>query len=420
MNQIARTVIGANFGDEGKGVMTDYLVHEYQSNLVVRFSGGSQAGHTVVTPDGRRHVFNHFGSGSFAGADTLLSHFFIVNPMIFRRERQELELKTPVNLNVTIDWDAPVTTPFDMLINQMVEIKRGGSRHGSCGLGIGETIERGEQFKTLRASDLTDRAKLKEILLRIQDTWVPIRKLQLGLGSDQDHIFMSKALIDNYLLDVQYLLAHTKIGRERMTIFTAQNPVFEGSQGLLLDQGHANFPHVTRSNTGIKNVLSLVNGLYKELEVVYVTRAYLTRHGVGPLSRELEVKPFRKIDDPTNINNPWQGSIRFAYLDIDFLKKTIINDLFTNKTNVKVKPSMAITCLDQCDSTVRVYHQGQACDLVKTSSGDIGDLIAKKIDLSFDHYKSFGPTRKDVTSYLDHEIMKTRHRELIPRRRKIA
>src|ERR1017187_3423727 len=125
----AYAVIGANYGDEGKGLLTDYLVNRENApgcgsddTLVVRFNGGSQAGHTVVTPDGRRHVFSHFGSGSFSsgdmkGAATLLSRFFIVNPMIFKRERCELELKGPVNLEINIDMRAPVTTPFEMLIN---------------------------------------------------------------------------------------------------------------------------------------------------------------------------------------------------------------------------------------------------------------------------------------------------------------
>ena len=82
-------VIGANYGDEGKGLATDYLASQGTKSLVVRFNGGAQAGHTVVTPDGCRHVFHHFGSGVFAEADTFLSKFFIVNPILFRTEFEE-------------------------------------------------------------------------------------------------------------------------------------------------------------------------------------------------------------------------------------------------------------------------------------------------------------------------------------------
>lgn len=77
----AIAVIGAGFGDEGKGLMTDYCCQRPKYTTVVRFNGGAQAGHTVVTPDGRRHVFSHFGSGTLRGAATFLSRFFICNPI---------------------------------------------------------------------------------------------------------------------------------------------------------------------------------------------------------------------------------------------------------------------------------------------------------------------------------------------------
>ncbi len=76
-----RAVIGANFGDEGKGLITDYLA-QTGGDVVVRFNGGAQAGHTVVTPEGRRHVFSHFGSGSFAELPTFFSQHTIVNPIL--------------------------------------------------------------------------------------------------------------------------------------------------------------------------------------------------------------------------------------------------------------------------------------------------------------------------------------------------
>ena len=82
----AFAVIGANFGDEGKGLMTDYFCSQNKKSLNIRFNGGAQAGHTVVTPDGKRHVFSHIGSGTFSGADTYLSEFFTLNPIMFMKE----------------------------------------------------------------------------------------------------------------------------------------------------------------------------------------------------------------------------------------------------------------------------------------------------------------------------------------------
>ena len=90
-----RIVIGANYGDEGKGLMTDYFAAQGAEQgkrvLVVTSNGGAQRGHTVTLPDGRRHVFHHFGSGTFAGADTFLCRNFILNPILYEEERSVLE-----------------------------------------------------------------------------------------------------------------------------------------------------------------------------------------------------------------------------------------------------------------------------------------------------------------------------------------
>src|SRR5262249_12200450 len=138
----ATVIIGANLGDEGKGLLTDFHAAAAPGALIVRFNGGAQAGHTVVTPDARRHVFSHFGSGSFAGAATYLSRFFVSHPTLFLRERAQLAA-LGLAPTVHVDPRSPITTPYDMLINQAVETARAGARHGSCGIGFGETIQRG-------------------------------------------------------------------------------------------------------------------------------------------------------------------------------------------------------------------------------------------------------------------------------------
>ena len=118
--QKVKVVIGANFGDEGKGMITDFFAAEAELKdekvLVICSNGGAQRGHTVKSPSGMRHVFHHFGSGTFAGADTWLPGYFILNPMIFMNEYEEL-LKDMGK--IYLNPDSPVTTPYDMIINQM-------------------------------------------------------------------------------------------------------------------------------------------------------------------------------------------------------------------------------------------------------------------------------------------------------------
>jgi adenylosuccinate synthase len=178
----ARVVIGANFGDEGKGVLTDYFAAQAPAtSLIVRFNGGAQAGHTVVTPEGQRHVFGHIGAGSLCGAATFLSHYFVCNSLLFLREYEALG-RLGLTPTVWVDPRAPVTTPYDILINQLLENARGAARHGSCGVGFGETWERtlSTDF-ALTVADLTDRSRLLRRLMAIRRDYVPQRLARLGL-----------------------------------------------------------------------------------------------------------------------------------------------------------------------------------------------------------------------------------------------
>src|ERR1700675_846017 len=87
----AIAIIGANYGDEGKGLITDYLAAtSLKTTVVVRANGGAQAGHTVITPDKTRHIFSHFGAGLFSGSDTYLAKHFVCNPILFWKEEKQL------------------------------------------------------------------------------------------------------------------------------------------------------------------------------------------------------------------------------------------------------------------------------------------------------------------------------------------
>lgn len=140
--------------------------------------------------------------------------------------------------------------------------------------------------------------------------------------------------------------------------------LFEGAQGLLLDQDRGFFPHVTRSNTGLRNALALAAELdLTELEVTYVTRPYTTRHGAGPLPHELPEKPYPGIVDATNLPNDWQGVSRFGWLDLSVLKDAIVRDLqeVRRLPGLTAKPRLAVTCLDQIGSDkARYYSRGLA------------------------------------------------------------
>ena len=362
----AQVVIGAQFGDEGKGKISDgYAAALGADSLVARFNGGAQAGHTVVTPDGQRHVFSHVGSGAFADAATFLSRFFVSNPILFLREIEVLA-DQGIRPLVHVDPQSPVTTPYDMMINQIVERERGEERHGSCGVGFGETIERNRTpGYALTVDDLGDVGMLTAKLDVIRRAYAPARLARLGFGEAFAHhasLFLSDAILDHFVEDARRFLQRTTV--TSIQTATSDRPLlFEGAQGLLLDQDRGFFPHVTRSNTGLRNVLALADDLGLErLEVTYVTRAYLTRHGAGPLPRELPEKPYPGVTDATNVPNAYQGALRFAWLDLDGLGRAIAADLADAKRfpALAVIPRLAITSLDQVgDEPVTYYHGGR-------------------------------------------------------------
>ena len=135
----AIVVVGANYGDEGKGMAVYAAVPAGERCLNVMINGGPQRGHTVDLADGRRHVFHHFGSGTLKGAVSCADEDYMVNPLLFREEYRELEKTFGLEPRLLIHGKCRVTTPWDMMTGQIIEECRGRKRHGSCGCGIFET-----------------------------------------------------------------------------------------------------------------------------------------------------------------------------------------------------------------------------------------------------------------------------------------
>lgn len=395
----ARCVIGANFGDEGKGLMTDFHVSESRGKaVVVRFNGGAQAGHTVTTPDGHRHVFKHFGSGTLQGASTFLSKFFIASPMFFFQERGLLQ-KIGINPYVMVDPRCLIATPWDVLVNQILERTREPhKRHGSCGYGINETVSRSENsYYRLTAADLQMKSVLDMKLRRIMYEYTPQRLSNLGLTDklgDLERFLTSEHIYRAFFRDCELFAAETT-SFDSGILCQFDDIVFEGAQGLLLDEGHRWFPHVTRSKTGIANaiVVAAEAGL-TGLDVTYVTRAYLTRHGAGPMPNEIfgNQPPTPMVKDETNIPNEFQGTLRFGRLDADLLAETIQNDLRNAPSNFTIRPELAVTCMDQMYQYVDVTAGGQPTRFTRQ---DFAEAVGATAGI-LTSYESWGPTRADV------------------------
>lgn len=355
-----KVVVGANFGDEGKGLMTDFFCHQANENkqncIVVMSNGGAQRGHTVNLLNGKSHIFKHFSSGTFAGADTYCPSMFIINPIQFMDEFVQLQQLGHVP-TVYVDPACSWSTPFDMIINQIVESFRGDKKHGSCGMGIWETIVRITNYPEIYSiydfNRLPHDMKFNYIL-SIRNEWLPKRLKMLGIDNIPSlwiDIINSDTLIENFINDIQLFCERTVLATGNI-LNHYQNVVFENGQGLLLDQNAILYgDNTTPSNTGIQNAVSLINKYLSNsnIEFCYVTRSYMTRHGAGRFVTECKKDSINSdMFDETNISNPFQGRLRYGELDLGNLKLRVENDLLSaSAVKGEYKTSVAVTHLNE-------------------------------------------------------------------------
>ena len=416
----AYAVVGAGFGDEGKGASVDALVHQLlragRNPIVVRSGSGAQAAHTVQfqSKSGTiRHVFGHIGSGTLSGengAPTWLGPSFVHNPPLFLKEYEQLRA-LGVEPDVLADPNGLVTLPIDVAINQGLERSRGGGRHGSCGIGFGETIGRSETphwrvtFSNVQSGlDAPDR--LAERVTRISQERAHERLRSIALTEDQrDLVVMAtkRSFVEAWMEDALAFARTVKPCGPESIRSTYDAIVFEGAQGLLLDRDAAFFPHVTRSRTGLPNVVELLDPLgIERLEVVYVTRSYATRHGAGPLPGEgLSGSDGKvlKFDDATNVLNPFQEALRFAPVATSLVGGAILLDLATARaqTGIPITPRLALTCLDQTDGKALVLGDGRVVAVDPT-------VLAQRLGVAkgwLPTWMTYGADRSDRDAELD-------------------
>jgi adenylosuccinate synthase len=390
INHVA--VIGANFGDEGKGMMTDYFAATGKYETVIRFNGGSQAGHTVETPDGKRHVFSQIGSGTFAGLPTHISRFMLVNPIFFMREVAALEAHG-ITPKVSMDPDVCLIIPQDVMDNRWEEKARGGLKHGSVGHGVRKAIVRSyHRNRRLTVQDVTESSKSE------------IRKIFLFVLNKKE-----KDMSLEELMAVEAFCAATKDMMDfvhvRRDHFVMKSPcIFEGAQGLLLDQNSGFFPHVTPSNTGLANVMRLLGEAFPavtenkmhRVDPVYVTRSYLTRHGAGPMYHDSfeHLSPFDADaygipKDETNVYNEWQEGLRLDRLSVAQLDHAVSADFHLASMSRWVRVAESRIALTWANVTPPTVEGESAYKELREPS----NFVDKPFELT---YVSDGKTRDSV------------------------
>jgi len=353
-----KAVIGLGFGDEGKGLVVDYLceqvLKEGVSPLVTRYSGGPQAGHTVYRGY-MQHIFASFGAGTLQNVPTYISRFCVVDPVAVIIESKVLETKIHLLEDETllyIDERCPVITPYDIAANNEPNC----CVNGSCKVGIGATYKREENLYSLTVGDLFNEIILDIKLKQIKQYYLD--SLFLALEEYIESIDISKfknACLQLVASEYINVCRENPIDYENMVLNRKFVNIYEGSQGLLLDQNIGFFPNVTRGNTGSKNIPEIEKH-YNNLEYYLVTRAYQTRHGIGPLPNEDTPHNIKVNPKETNVDNERQGKFRRALLDVNLLKYAIYKDY---EIRAAVQRTLVITCLDHVEDEYRYTYNGK-------------------------------------------------------------
>jgi len=326
-------VIGKNFGDEGKGYTCSRLASSLKKSLIIKHNGGGQAGHTVEDPEGKwRFIHHQIGAGAEYHVPTLFSDSFM--PDLFQLGKEVKDFTELFGFQPILysEKNARITTIDDVLLNMGAELARGKNRHGSCGMGIEECVQRNaagygitvEELATWSNQELLDRLKhiRKEYTERraeivgIQAPASSKAMRQSNLMNPYYEMLNNERVLENFVEEVkENVKLLTLVDADRKWLEGFQHLIFETGQGLLLDQDYETYaPHLTSSKTGIHNTAIFLDkrGLSLD-EAIYVTRPYVTRHGNGPLPCEVDRSELPGVgEDLTNQPNEWQGTLRYA------------------------------------------------------------------------------------------------------------
>lgn len=306
-------VIGAGFGDEGKGRVVSELIARdkspFVSKLVVRFNGGHQAGHTVCVGE-HRHVCSSVGSGVLQGVPTFWGPRALWYPTGLRREMVALYEKLGKWPRVRFHPDSPITTPFEIAAQRD---NRENFAHGSVGVGIRPTVVREERGITLRARDLF--GHLEQFKAKVRGLAEFYRRWDLDLTE--------------FFADCAWVIEHClKCSLDDTPSLADKHLIFEGAQGLGLDAEYGVFPNVTPSRCGPRWALEMIRDLpearHADITIYLVTRPYLTRHGPGWVPNTYPAPALLNAEEETNVLNEWQGAFRKNLFDRPWFEHNLV------------------------------------------------------------------------------------------------
>jgi adenylosuccinate synthase len=280
----AIVLIGAQWGDEGKGKATDLLGERVQ--WVVRYQGGNNAGHTVVLPDGQDFALHLIPSGILTpGITNVIGNGVVVDPGVLLEEMESLEARGIDTRRLLISADAHLIMPYHVAIDKVTERYLGKAKIGTTGRGIGPAYQDKVARVGVRVQDLLDEKILRQkVEAALEFKNQVLVKVYNRRALDPDHVVdtvLEQAAHFSHRISDTALLLDQALTREETVLL-------EGSQGTLLDVDHGTYPFVTSSNPTAGGACAGSGiGPARISAVVGILKAYTTRVGSGPFPTEL-------------------------------------------------------------------------------------------------------------------------------------
>jgi adenylosuccinate synthase len=279
----ATVIVGAQWGDEGKGKVVDLLARE--SDIVARYQGGPNAGHTVIA-DGEKWKFHHMPSGILSGKTCVLGAGVVIDPETFGRELDELEARGVSTQSVRVSGNAHLIMPWHVALDQASERRLGKLKIGTTRRGIGPCYADKAARLGIRVQDLLDPKILRqkiEVALAERNVW-----LERVYGAEPLGLEDVAERYERYAQRLRPYVADTSLLVDR-ALRDGESVLCEGAQGTLLDLDHGTYPFVTSSNpVAGAAATGLGIGPNRIDTVLGVAKAYVTRVGEGPFPTEIE------------------------------------------------------------------------------------------------------------------------------------
>ncbi len=387
-----KIVVGAQWGDEGKGKVTDMLAST--ADVVVRFGGGNNAGHTVIVNDEKFELHLIPSGILYPDKTCVIGNGVVIDPVALVEEMEGLK-KRGISLdNLYISETAHVIMPYHRLLDGLEEKRKGEDKIGTTGKGIGPTYTDKAARKGIRIIDLLDENRLRKRLEKALD----YKNLLLEKIYGKEALEVDE-IIDEYRESIEKIRPHvtnTSILIDK-AVKADKKVFFEGAQGTLLDIDYGTYPYVTSSNPTAGGVCTGAGiGPVQIDDVIGVAKAYITRVGEGPFPTELEGKVGDKLREKGHEFGVTTGRPRrCGWLDIPVLKHAVrVNGL----------TEIVLTKLDILSG----FEEIKICTAYKN-----GDEVLEEFPANFEILKDYEPIYESFAAW-EEDISKIRDYKNLP------